>query len=277
MQFGKSLARLATEIAAGYGERNENAVARAATLSALNATTRKTLSTNAAHRAVVASDLAATAADLRQRLAAGDAALGVAVQNSLDAARKDLLAKRQTIAANARALRSSLTASRRSASAALNAFRGEVRGEQAAAATAQAASLAKFAADLQAGTAGFLGAARADQAASATALANSLDKFVAGVRSETASIKAEVQDQFRIARAAWGHATAPVATPAVPSAAKAPAPAAPVQTRPATPAEAAPAEPAATPPVRHRKRDAEKAAGEDEQNFGMTRSTGSLN
>ena len=104
MQFGKSLAKLATDIAAGYGERNEIAVARATSLAALNAATQQTLTDNNVHRAGVARDLAATAADLRQRLAASDAALGAAVQDTLMAARQDLAAKRQTISDNARAL-----------------------------------------------------------------------------------------------------------------------------------------------------------------------------
>ncbi len=145
MQFGKSLARLANDIAAGYGARNEIAVARATSLAALNAETQQTLSDNNAQRAAVARDLAATAADLRQRLAAGDAALEATVQNTLTAARQDLAAKRQTISDNARALRSNLDASRRKASDALTAFRTEVRADQAATAAALSESLGKFA------------------------------------------------------------------------------------------------------------------------------------
>ena len=288
MQFGKSLARLANDIAAGYGARNEIAVARATSLSALNAATQQTLSDNTRHRAGVARELAATAADLRQRLAAGDAALEATVQTTLTAARQDLAAKRQTIADNARALRANLDASRRKASAALTAFRSEVRTEQAATAAALSESLASSPRTCATNPPPSSPVPARIAPPPRRRCRDSLNKFIAGVQSETASIKADVQDQFRIARAAWGHATVPAAKPAAPApaakAAAAPS-APPVQARPAAPpappapppaAEAAPAEPAPTTPVRHRKRDAEKAASDDEQP-GSTRSFGSFN
>jgi hypothetical protein len=185
-EFGNSLARLATDIVAGHGVRKVSADTRISALSALRAATRRTLSANAAHRAAVATEFTADAAALRKSLAAGDAALGAAVQSKLAAARLDLSAKREIIAANAKALRHRLGVSRRGAFAAVTAFRAEVRSEQAAA---------------------------------AKALAASLGQFVAGVRSDTAAIQDAVRSQFRVTRAAWGHATttAITAAPAPPN------------------------------------------------------------
>jgi len=176
MQFGESLARLAADIATGYGARQVSAGARTAALASRRAATRQTLSANTAHRMAVARDLAAGAAAQRQRLAAADAALGAAVQRGLAAARQDLAVKREVIAANAKALRIDLDVSRRDTAAAAAAFRAETRSEQAAA---------------------------------AAALAASLGQFVAGVRSETAQIQRAVRDQVLLARTAWGTAAAP--------------------------------------------------------------------
>jgi hypothetical protein len=173
MHFGKSLASLATDITAGYGERNDAAVVRTSSLSRLNAATRRTMSSNMADRAAMAADLAA----------------------------------------KAKALRSSLKASRREASGVVTAFRAEVRTEQAAAATAMASLLGTFVGDVRAKSKEFRTEARAEQSAAASTMASLLDTFVAGVRTETAAIQAEVQDQFKIARGAWGHVGQAISRP----------------------------------------------------------------
>jgi hypothetical protein len=180
-RFGDSLARLATDIAAGHSARKISAGSRTGALSALRAVTWQTLSANTAQRATVANELTAAAAVLRQKLAAEDAALGATVQSSLAAARLDLAAKRETIAANAQVLRGKLAVARRDGSAAVTRFRADVRQEQAAAAKAMGASIGQFVAD---------------------------------VRTETAALQQAVQSQFRTARAAWGEATTNATTSA---------------------------------------------------------------
>jgi hypothetical protein len=173
MQFGHSLAQLATDIAAGYGARKNSAETRASAVSAMRADVWRTLSVNAAQRVTVGNELSATAARLRHKLAAGDAALGAAVQSSLAAARQDLAAKRATIAANARVLRRNLAVTRQDGAAAVTMFRADVRRDQAGAAKAKATSLGQF---------------------------------VANVRTETATLQRAVQSQIKVARAAWGNA-----------------------------------------------------------------------
>ena len=112
MQFGNSLVRLASDIAAGYGARKASADARYSTLSSLRAATRQTLEANTAQRMVISAAIAADAAALRRSLVESKAALDAGVQASLAAARLDMAAKRATIDANAKALRSSLEQSR---------------------------------------------------------------------------------------------------------------------------------------------------------------------
>jgi hypothetical protein len=179
MQFGESLARLASDIVAMDGARMEAAGARGAALSALRAATRNTLANNTARRVAVSRDLSAGAAALRQRLAASDAALDTGVRRSLAAMRQDQAAKRRAIADNAKALRVDLELSRRDAAVSVAASRAETR---------------------------------ADQAAAAQALAGSLGQFVAGLRSETAVLQRAVVDQLVVARGAWGKSA--MATPA---------------------------------------------------------------
>jgi hypothetical protein len=171
MQFGESLARMVVDIAAGYDARKVSAGNRASALSALSAATQRMVSAHTAHRKVVASHLAAGAAELRRNLAQADATLDAQVRQSRAAARQDLAAKRAAIAANAKTLHADLDRSRRDASAAVTAFRSDVRS---------------------------------DQAANAQALAASLDHFVAGIRSGTAQIQQAVQAQLSTARTAWG-------------------------------------------------------------------------
>jgi hypothetical protein len=167
MQFGNFLAELATDIAAGHGARKISVTARKSALSTLRAAARQTASVNMARRT-------ANTAALREKLAADDATLDAAVQSSLVAARLDLSAKRETIAANARELRSRLAEAHRDGTAAVTMFRADARREHA------------------------------DAAQALTAM---LGHFVADVRTETAAIQGAVQNQLHIARAAWGHAT----------------------------------------------------------------------
>jgi hypothetical protein len=204
--FGNALARLATAIVAEHGARKLSAEARVSSLSALRADTRRRISANTAHRAVVAAKIAGDAAALRKSLAAGEAALSATVQRSLAAARPDLSATPETIAADAQSLRLSLDVSHHAASAAVPAFRAEVRHEQTAPAAALAASLGQCVADVR--------------------------------RDDTAAILSAVPDQFPVARGIWGQATttAITASPA-PSIALAQVPVAPPNRR----AEVAPA------------------------------------
>lgn len=167
MHFGNLLAELATDIAAGHGGRMTSAIARKSALSTLRAAARQTVSVNMTRRT-------ANTAALREKLATDDAALEAAVQSSLAAARLDLSAKRETIAANAQELRGRLAEARRDGSAAVTMLRAEVRQEHADA---------------------------------AKTLAAMLGHFVADVRTETAAIQGAVQDQLRVARAAWWHTT----------------------------------------------------------------------
>jgi hypothetical protein len=112
MQFGNSLARLATDIVGGHDARRLSARAREATLSELRAVTWRTISANTAHRAMVASELSAAAATLRRNL----------------------------------------EVSRRDAVDAMRAFRGKTRAERAAAARTLAASLSQFVAGVSSET-----------------------------------------------------------------------------------------------------------------------------
>src|ERR1700722_4547936 len=113
MQFGNSLARLASDIVAGHDARRLSAVAREAALAKLSAATWRTISANTAHRAMVATELTAAAATLRRNL----------------------------------------DVSRRDAADAMRAFRDKPRDERAAAARTLAASLGQFVAGVSSDTA----------------------------------------------------------------------------------------------------------------------------
>jgi hypothetical protein len=100
MQFGNSLAQLATDIAAGHGARQLAASTRASTVSAIRAATLRTISANTAHRAVVMTGLTAAATALRRNLAADDAALGAAVKKFRAQTRDERAAAAKTLAAS---------------------------------------------------------------------------------------------------------------------------------------------------------------------------------
>ena len=255
MQFGESLVQLAGDIAAGYGARKASAEARGATLASLNLATRQALAANTAHRMEVAADIAASAAALRKSL----------VELQRRAQRRRAVQPRRRPAGHGRQARhhpgECRSAARRPrpvaprGSAALQAFRAEVRSEQAAANKAMAASL---------------------------------DQFVAGVRSETAAVQQAVQAQLAIARGTWGKAPAPKAAAPVPAPKPAPVaaaprpslppsppPPAPRRPRPVVKAEAAPAEESMSSFGRARRRDAERQASDSDDRASGGRPSGS--